>query len=473
LGWLEGIEDWCISRQLWWGHRIPVWYRGEEIYCGKNPPEGEGWRQDEDVLDTWFSSALWPFSTLGWPEKTADFERYFPTDVLVTGYDIIFFWVARMAFQSIEFTGKSPFKDCLIHGLIRDAQGRKMSKSLGNGVDPIDVIDRFGADSLRFFISTNSAPGFDLRYEEEKVESSWNFINKLWNMSRYVLMATDGIGEEELALDWKSMSSADRWILSRLNETIAAADPLLDRYDFGEAARRIYNFAWDDFASWYIEMAKVTADTKATKATLVHVLSAIVRLLHPYMPFVTEDIYQRLPGTQGSIMKADWPTDNGMRFADGDRMDALFEIIRRIRQIRNEYAVSYTKPIELAIKTDSHATTAFFQMNRMYLDKFVNPKNLVISEDLLPLDQALTVILSLAVAYLPLGSLVDVEEERKKLQKELERLESEIRRSEGMLQNPNFVQKAPAPKIAAEQKKLADYQENYRLTKERIEALQK
>jgi valyl-tRNA synthetase len=471
--WMEGIEDWCISRQLWWGHRIPVWYRGDEVYCGKTAPEGEGWHQDEDVLDTWFSSALWPFSTLGWPQKTADLARYFPTDVLVTGYDIIFFWVARMIFQSLEFTDQSPFRDCVIHGLIRDAEGRKMSKSLGNGVDPIDVIERYGADSLRYFISTNSAPGFDLRYEPEKVESSWNFINKLWNISRYVLMTVDGLDPASLTLDWNAMSPADRWIVSRLNETIAAADPLFDRYDFGEAARRIYLFAWDDFASWYIEMAKVTADSLATQATLVHVLSALVRLLHPYIPFVTEDIWSRIPGAVGSIMRAPWPQDDGRRFAEGAQIEALFEIIRRIRQVRNEYSVPYTKAIDVLIRPDSDLTKTFFLANRQYLDKFVNPKSLTVDVSLPEPDHSLSIILPQAVVYLPLGSLVDLEAERIRLNGERTRLEAEIRRSETMLANPAFLQKAPAAKIAEERNKLADYREHYRLTVERIEALDK
>lgn len=471
--WLEGIEDWCISRQLWWGHRIPVWYKGEEIYCGKTAPEGEGWRQDEDVLDTWFSSALWPFSTLGWPKTTSDFARYFPTDCLVTGYDIIFFWVARMVFQSLEFTGESPFRDCLIHGLIRDAQGRKMSKSLGNGVDPIDVIDKYGADSLRYFITTNTAPGFDLRYEEEKVEASWNFINKLWNIARYVLLSTEGVKKEDIVLDWEKMSSADRWIVDRLNGTISAADAYLDRYEFGEAARKLYNFAWDDFASWYIEMAKVTSDSPATKSTLLYVLSAVLRLLHPYIPFVTEDIYQRLPSAEGPIMTSPWPVDNGMRFGDHDRMDALFEIIRRIRQVRNDYQVPFLKGIDILLKPDSEATGAFFAANRMYLDKLVNPKTLRIDPSLSPVDQALSIILPQTVAYLPLGSLVDIGEERKKLEKELLRLDAEIARGEGMLSNPQFLQKAPAEKVEAEKKKLADYAEQRRLARERIEALGK
>ncbi len=311
--WMEGIEDWCISRQLWWGHRIPVWYRGEEIYCGEEEPKGEGWVQDPDVLDTWFSSALWPFSTLGWPEKTADLQRYYPNDVMVTGYDIIFFWVSRMIFQGIEFTGKSPFKDCLIHGLIRDKDGKKMSKSLGNGVDPIEIVEEYGADALRYFITTNSSPGQDLRYEEEKVVSSWNYINKLWNVSRYVVMNTAGMMIEDIEFKTEELSFPDKWILTKLNRVIGQIDYFFDNYDFGEAAKLIYNFTWHDFASWYIEMSKLS-DSKTTKAVLVHVLNNIIRLLHPFMPFVTEEIFQKLPNREISIVIASWPQSGELDF---------------------------------------------------------------------------------------------------------------------------------------------------------------
>ncbi|MFA7724611.1 MAG: valine--tRNA ligase [Candidatus Izemoplasmatales bacterium] len=469
--WMENIEDWCISRQLWWGHRIPVWYKDKEIYCGICAPKGEGWIQDEDVLDTWFSSALWPFSTLGWPQKTADFQRYFPTDVLVTGYDIIFFWVSRMIFQSLKFTGVSPFKDCMIHGLIRDNEGKKMSKSLGNGIDPNDIIEQFGADSLRYFISTNSGPGFDLRYEQEKVESSWNFINKLWNISRYVLMSTEDIDVNQLHIDPEMMTSADRWIIGRLNETISQADLFFDKYDFGEAAHCIYNFTWNDFASWYLEMAKLNSDAVMTKATLITVLSAIIKLLHPFMPFVTEDIYQRLPGNEGSIMRALWPSNNGIAFLESERMETLFEIIRRLRQIRNEYSVPYQKGIDVFIKTDSQETACFLNDNRVYIEKFINPQQLIITDNLDPVDQALSIILPQAIVYLPLGSLIDIKAELLRLEQELTRLEKEIKRSEMMMSNQNFLAKAPAEKIADEQKKKADYEENYRQTKVRIEAL--
>ncbi len=473
ISWMEGIEDWCISRQLWWGHRIPVWYKDKQVYCGKEKPVGDGWIQDEDVLDTWFSSALWPFSTLGWPHLTPDFKRYFPTDVLVTGYDIIFFWVARMIFQSIEFTNENPFKHCLIHGLIRDAEGRKMSKSLGNGIDPFDVIQKYGADALRYFISTNSSPGQDLRYEEDKVESSWNFINKLWNISRYVLMNTEGLSYEDIVLDPKAFNIADKWIISRLDETIAAVDQFSDKYEFGEAAKTIYNFTWNDFAAWYVEMAKLSSDLPQTKVVLIHVLTSIVKLLHPFMPFVTEEIYQLLPKNKKSIMVDEWPVVTGWTFPEASALEIVFEIIRRTRQVRNDYNVSISKPIDVAIKTDSLETMQFLIANAKYLEKFVNPDHLSISNSLAPVDEAVSIILPQAIIYLPLGSLVDINLEIAKLEKEIERLEKEITRSEAMLSNPSFISKAPEAKILAEKQKQLDYQESYRQTVARIEALKK
>jgi len=471
--WMESIEDWCISRQLWWGHRIPVWYRGTEIYCGLKAPDGDGWRQDEDVLDTWFSSALWPFSTLGWPAKTADLARYFPTDCLVTGYDIIFFWVARMIFQSIEFTGESPFRDCLIHGLIRDAEGRKMSKSLGNGVDPQDVIARYGADSLRYFISTNSSPGLDLRYEPEKVEAAWNFINKIWNISRYVLANTEGTDPAAMKLDPAAFGVAEQWIVGKLNATLDGANADFDRYEFGEAAKKIYNFAWNDFASWYVEMAKLTAGAPATKAVLLHVLSAIVRVLHPIMPFVTEEIWQKLPHEGTSIMRAPWPVSDGLFFPAADGLERVFDLIVGVRQVRNEYNVPPAKPIEVLIRTENAGLAAFLEDNRPLLGKFLNPSALAITDDLPAADHALTVILPEMTCYLPLGSLVDIRAEIDRLEKEIDRLAGEIRRSDAMLDNPAFLEKAPAAKIDAERRKRSDYAENLRLTRERLEAVKR
>jgi len=332
VNWMEGIEDWCISRQLWWGHRIPVWYKGEEIYCGLEAPKGDGWAQDEDVLDTWFSSALWPFSTLGWPDMTSDFNRYYPNNVMVTGYDIIFFWVSRMIFQGLEFTQETPFKECYIHGLIRDKTGKKMSKSLGNGVDPIDVINEYGADSLRYFITTNSSPGQDLRYDDEKVLSSWNYINKIWNISRYVVMNTSEIMAGDTKINPEAMSFAEKWIMTQMNKMINQANYFFDRYEFGEAAKIIYNFTWHDFASWYIEMSKLS-ESKQTKVVLITVLNNIIKLLHPFMPFVTEEIFQKLPNEEISIMISDWPEDNGISFPETEDKEWFFELIKQMIRI--------------------------------------------------------------------------------------------------------------------------------------------
>ncbi|MDE0584540.1 valine--tRNA ligase, partial [Planococcus sp. A6] len=316
LHWMENIRDWCISRQLWWGHQIPAWYHNEtgEIYVGHEAPaDAENWTQDEDVLDTWFSSALWPFSTLGWPEENDELSRYYPTDALVTGYDIINFWVSRMIFQALEFTGEKPFKDVLIHGLVRDAEGRKMSKSLGNGVDPMDVISEYGADSLRYFLATASSPGQDLRYSNDKVESVWNFANKIWNASRFAMMNMEGMEHKDIDLSGEK-SVADTWILTRLNETIEQVTDLAERYEFGEVGRLLYNFIWDDFCDWYIEMAKLPLygeDEQAkamTRSVLAYVLDNTMRLLHPFMPFITEEIWQNLPTQGESITIAAWPT---------------------------------------------------------------------------------------------------------------------------------------------------------------------
>jgi valyl-tRNA synthetase len=467
--WMEGIEDWCISRQLWWGHRIPVWYKGDEIYLGEEAPEEACFVQDEDVLDTWFSSALWPFSTLGWPDKTSDYERYFPNDLMVTGYDIIFFWVARMIFQSLEFTGKTPFKHCLIHGLIRDKDGKKMSKSLGNGVDPIEVIEKYGADALRYFITTNSSPGQDLRYEEEKVLSSWNYINKIWNISRYVLMNAETVIEKPIELDPKLFNFADKWIMNKLNQTIDQANSFFDRYEYGEAAKLIYNFTWHDFASWYVEMSKIS-DSETTKQVLVYVLTNIIKLLHPFMPFVTEEIFQKLNQPEVSIMISEWPKNNQMMFSSVLDKDWFFELIKEVRTIRNNYQVSWTRPIDMLIKTNA-SNQEFLKENENYLQKFLNPKSVVFIEDISQAENTLSIILAELSVYIPLGSLVDLQEEKNKLQEQLKSLEAEINRCEKMLNNPNFVNKAPEAKVNEEKQKLAKYQENYREVKVRIKEL--
>jgi valyl-tRNA synthetase len=479
--WMEGDIDWCISRQLWWGHRIPAWYRNEEVYVGKEQPEGEGWTQDEDVLDTWFSSALWPFSTLGWPEKTDDLERYYPNDVMVTGYDIIEFWVSRMIFQGLEFTNVSPFRHCLIHGLIRDKDGRKMSKSLGNGVDPLDIKAKYGIDTLRYFLTTNSAPGMDLRFEIEKVESSWNFINKLWNISRFTLMNLGEFTIDDVEIDTDELTLADKWILAKLHKTISEMDYNYEKFEFGEAAKSIHNFSWEDFAAWYVEIAKIALnsdDEKAinrTKSVLSYVLLDIMKLLHPFMPFVTEEIYQKIPHLEESIMISSWPEaieefQNDESIKD---FEMIQEMITKVRNIRAEYDVAPSKKVKILIKPLNKHTLSILEDNTPILDKFLNPEKLEFIE-MIPKDEdGVSVILNDCELFLPLGSLVDIHLEMERLEKELEKLNGEIKRGEGMLSNPNFINKAPEQKVKAEQEKLKNYKEQYQTVKLRLESLKK
>ena len=459
--WLTNIQDWCISRQLWWGHRIPAWYKGDEVKVTDKCP-GEGWVQDEDVLDTWFSSALWPFSTMGWPEETEMYKRYYPTNVLVTGYDIIFFWVSRMLFEGIEFTHKAPFKDILIHGLIRDSQGRKMSKSLGNGVDPFDVIDKYGCDALRYFLNTNSAPGLDLRFDETKVESSWNFLNKLWNISRYVLMNLDGF--EEIDLNKATLSSASKWILSRLNQTIEIVDYNFDKYEFKEAAKELYSFIWDDFASWYVELSKVELKDEANKNTvlnvLVYVLKQSVKMLHPIIPFITEEIYQALPHKHESVMISNWPKVNPNFNFDSNDFKVVLDIIT---SIRNERAKAHKAPkekIEINLISKDEKIISLLEEARVYLDRFANPSKLNIAKDINEGDYVIVVLNDLTI-YIPTSDLVDIKEVLAKLYKDKESLEKELERSEKMLSNPSFVAKAPKEKIEAEKTKQVEYQKKY------------
>ena len=480
--WMENVHDWCISRQLWWGHRIPAWYHKEtgEVYVSTEAPKDmDNWEQDEDVLDTWFSSALWPFSTLGWPdENNEDFKRYFPNDVLVTGYDIIFFWVSRMIFQSLEFTGKRPFKDTLIHGLVRAADGRKMSKSLGNGVDPMDVIEQYGADSLRYFLATGSSPGQDLRYAPEKVEATWNFANKIWNASRFALMNMDGMTFEEIDLSGDK-SVADKWILTRLNETIARVTDLAERYEFGEVGRELYNFIWDDFCSWYIEMAKLPlygedeAAKKTTRSVLAYVLDQTMRLLHPFMPFITEEIWQHLPHEGETIVTAAWPTVNDtLHFEkEAEDMKLLMEIIRAVRNIRAEVNTPMSKKVPLLISVKSASTQAVLEANRAYIEKFCNPETLTIGEQLEAPSQSMTAVVTGAELYLPLVGLINLEEEIVRLEKELEKWTKEVKLVTGKLSNERFVQKAPEKLVAEERAKLADYQEKYALVEKRLAEL--
>ena len=330
--WMEITYDWCISRQLWWGHRIPAWYKGDEVYVGEVAPAGEGWKQDTDVLDTWFSSALWPFSTLGWPNNTEDFKKFYPNNVLVTGYDIIPFWVNRMTFQGLHFTGKRPFKDCLIHGLIRDKKGRKMSKSLGNGVDPMDVIDTYGADALRFFLTTSAAAGTDLRYDEEKVKSTWNFINKLWNASRFVLMNIEELTE----LEFNDLKTEDKWILTKLNNTIKSVTKNMEHYEFNNVGSQIYSFVWNDFCDNYIEFAKFSLESKTTKSVLYKVLSCILKMLHPFMPYVTDELYNNLPIHEENIILSKYPEYNKDEIftKECEEFDNIIEFIKVFRNVK-------------------------------------------------------------------------------------------------------------------------------------------
>lgn len=476
--WLTNIQDWCISRQLWWGHRIPAWYKnGETKVCEKCP--GEGWTQDEDVLDTWFSSALWPFSTMGWPENTEMLKRYYPTDVLVTGYDIIFFWVSRMLFEGIEFTGHAPFKQILIHGLIRDPQGRKMSKSLGNGVDPFDVVEKYGCDSLRYFLNTNSSPGLDLRYDETKIESSWNYLNKVWNISRYVMMNIEGY--QEVDLKQAKLNLASRWILARLNQVIKEVDYNFDKYEFGEGNKALYNFVWNDFASWYVEISKVDlqsddAENKnITQNVLVYVLMQIIKMLHPIVPFITEEIYQTLPHKEESITISSWPTVEEA-FNDEEAINSLNIVMEIISAVRNERAKASKAPsakINIRLEAKSQEVCDILNSAKPYLLKFTNPNELVITTDKANLENQVVVVLNDLTIYIPTNDLVDIEEVIKKLEGELKKLEGELLRSNNMLNNPNFVNKAPEAKIQAERDKKAMYEEKYNEVKAHLASIKK
>jgi valyl-tRNA synthetase len=483
MRWIENIRDWCISRQLWWGHRIPAWFHKEtgEIYVGKSEPKDpENWEQDTDVLDTWFSSALWPFSTMGWPdEESADLKRYFPGNVLVTGYDIISFWVSRMIFQSLEFTDQKPFNDVLIHGLVRDSEGRKMSKSLGNGVDPMDVIEKYGADALRFFLTTGSSPGNDLRFYWEKVESTWNFANKIWNASRFALMNMDGMKYDEIDLTGKK-SLADQWILTRLNETAEDITRLIDAYEFGEVGRLLYNFIWDDLCDWYIEMAKLPLygeDEEAkrtTRSVLAYVLDQTLRLLHPFMPFITEEIWQHLPHEGESITVSSWPVkQEDLHFPEAAKEFALVtEVIRSVRNIRSEMNVAPSKPIELQIKPKNKEILSALDNNRHYLVRFCNPSELVISDEISAPEKSMSTVLTGLEMYLPLEGLLNIDEEIKRLEKEAEKYAKEVERVQKKLSNEGFMKKAPKKVIAEERAKESDYQEKYDNVQARIKELQ-
>ena len=445
--WMEITYDWCISRQLWWGHRIPAWYKGDEVYVGITAPDGEGWVQDEDVLDTWFSSALWPFSTLGWPEQTDTLKRYYPNDVLVTGYDIIPFWVNRMTFQGLHFTNSRPFKDCLIHGLIRDKQGRKMSKSLGNGVDPMDVIEKYGCDSLRYFLATSTAPGMDLRYDEEKVASTWNFINKLWNASRFALMNMEGHTKDNYTL--QNLTISDKWILTKLNNVIKTVRKHMDNYEFNVVGSELYSFIWDDFCDWYIELAKINMND-TTKTVLLEVLTSILKMLHPFMPYVTEEIYGMLPIHDESIMISSYPTYNKEYvFEDSKELDNMIEFIVKVRTTKQEHQ----------IPKDS----------KVYFNG--NNKDLILK--LLKVDTANTVesnteegievkTTNYEIKYM-FDTTGNKEKELENLLKEKERLENSITRRKKLLSNENYCSKAPETIVNKEREDLQKEEEQLEL----------
>ncbi|EGQ3867117.1 valine--tRNA ligase [Staphylococcus pseudintermedius] len=481
--WMEEIRDWTISRQLWWGHQIPAWYHNEtgELYVGEEAPvDIENWTQDEDVLDTWFSSALWPFSTLGWPnEDAADYQRFYPTNVLVTGYDIIFFWVARMIFQGLEFTGQKPFNDVLLHGLVRAEDGRKMSKSLGNGVDPMDVIDQYGADSLRYFLATGSSPGHDLRYSTEKVESVWNFINKIWNAARFSLMNIgDSFKFEDINLS-SDLSVADQWILTRLNETIDTVTQLSDKYEFGEVGRVLYNFIWDEFCDWYIEMSKIPMNgddevqKNVTRSVLSYALDRIMRLLHPFMPFVTEHIWQNLPHEGESIVTSAWPTvDASFVFEESkDVMEQLVEIIKAVRQSRLEVNTPLSKEIPIKIQAKNETIQQLLKTNQHYLERFCNPSTLEIETQIDIPDKAMTTVVAAGEVILPIEGLIDMDKELERLEKDLQKWQKELDRVNKKLSNEIFVNKAPEHVINEEKEKQVKYQEKYDGVKARIEQL--
>ena len=449
--WMEITYDWCISRQLWWGHQIPAWYKDEEIKVQVECP-GDGWVQDPDVLDTWFSSALWPFSSLGWPNDLSLYERYYPTNVLVTGYDIIPFWVNRMTFQGLEFTGKRPFKDCIIHGLIRDKEGRKMSKSLGNGVDPMDVIEEYGTDSLRFFITTNSAPGMDLRYDEEKVKSSWNFINKLWNASRFVLMNIEDL--EDSNIDTKNLSLKDKWILTKKNKMIKNITMNMEKYEFHNAGNELYKFIWEDFCDWYIELSKADMSLN-NKKILLDVLTTILKLLHPFMPYVTEEIYGMLPVKETeSIMISTYPTcDDDLLFTeDCELFSKILEDIVAIRNLkatnkikkdakvkieaREEFLPYYQSQLKITEESlDTNHTDSM--TSKTYQSKYIN------------------------ITYFFEEEVVD---QNQKLE-EIKRLEQSIERRKKLLSNENYVKKAPANIVEQDRKKLVEEEDRLELLK--------
>ena len=439
--WMEIQHDWCISRQLWWGHRIPAWYKGDEIYVGMDEPKGDGWVQDTDVLDTWFSSALWPFSTLGWPNKTDDLERYFPNDVLVTGYDIIFFWVARMVFQSEELNNVRPFKDCLIHGLIRDKQGRKMSKSLGNGVDPMELIELYGADALRNYLVTDVAPGTDIRFDEEKVKSTWNYINKIWNASRFVLMNIEDL--KEINLD--NLKNEDKWILTKYHKLVKNVTKHMEKYEFNIVGNEIYEFTWNTFCDYYIEMAKYSIDSISTKSTLCEILSGILKMLHPFMPFVTEEIYTMLPVKDSeSIMISSYPEYNKEYIFEEEEkaVDDAVEFIKKFRNTKAENNITKEAKVMFDTTDDNELIVKMLKLDENIVHE--------------PLGMKAYKVFSNRIKATIFFEKVESEAEKIAKNTQIELLKASIERREKLLANENYVNKAPANIVALDREKLKE-----------------
>ncbi len=472
--WMENIQDWCISRQLWWGHRIPAWYNENgEVYVGIDAPEGEGWKQDEDVLDTWFSSALWPFATTIWADKPKELEKFYPTNVLVTGYDIIFFWVSRMIFQGLHFTDQKPFDDVLIHGLIRAEDGRKMSKSLGNGIDPMDVIEEYGADSLRFFLTTNSTPGQDLRYSTEKIESTWNFINKIWNISRFVLMNTENITNEQLIDYQDQFDVADMFIVNKANEVIEHVNTMMEKYEFGEVARTLYSFIWDDFASWYVEIAKITLNGEdeaaklKTQVVLKSVLKDIIKFLHPFMPFVTDEIYTQLENVD-SVLLTEWPTKYDVKFENEQIAEykLLVDIIVSTRNLRAENDIKPSEPLEMLLQTNESLNA----QSEVILTRIGRLKSVEYVTEL-PNEDVMSMSFANVIAHIKTEGVIDNSAKIEKLTADLNKLEGEIKRSMNMLSNEKFVSKAPEAKLNEEREKANTYIVKYSETMEILKSL--
>ena len=491
LHWLENIRDWCISRQLWWGHRIPAYYCDEcgEIVVSKGMPSVcpkcgcTHFTQDPDTLDTWFSSALWPFSTLGWPEKTEELDYFYPTDVLVTGYDIIFFWVIRMVFSGYEQTGKAPFHTVLIHGLVRDSQGRKMSKSLGNGIDPLEVIDKYGADALRLTLITGNAPGNDMRFYWERVESSRNFANKVWNASRFMLMNFEQAAEKGISIDGVSLADltqADKWILSKMNRLTKDVTENIDKYELGIAVSKIYDFIWEEFCDWYIEMVKprLYNDEDKTKAaalwTLKTVLINALKLLHPYMPFITEEIFCNVQNEEESIMISKWPEykDEWNFEEDEKAVELIKEAVRGIRNTRTGMNVPPSRKAKVFVVSESEELRNIFENSKAFFATLGYANEVAVQSDKTGIaEDAVSVLIHQAALYMPFADLVDIDKEIERLTKEEDKMNKEIKRAQGMLSNPKFVDKAPADKVQAEKDKLEKYTQMLAQIQERLAAL--